>query len=261
MPVYQESDGVDGRVSLEVLPELATNTEKTVAEGLRLAKLVGRPNVMIKVPATPEGIPAIRALTAPGRQRQRHADLLAAPVRGGRRGLPGRASRIAWPRRHASTGLASVASFFVSRVDSVCDKQLKREGGRRRPTEAARCQALLGKIGIANAKMAYDIYERTVASPRWKTLAAAGAQPQRLLWASTGTKDPALPGHLLRRRAARRATPSTPCRPRRSTPSSITASRRSRSRTTSRARKQAVAEFAALGIDLGASATACSPTA
>ena len=89
-------------------------------------------------------------------------------------------------------GLASVASFFVSRVDSVCDKQLK-EKAAAAPEQAARCEALLGKLAIANAKMAYEIYERTIAAPRWTKLAAAGAQPQRLLWASTGTKDPRYP--------------------------------------------------------------------
>ena len=188
LPLFQESGGVDGRISLEVLPELATATDKTVAEGLRLAAEVGRPNVMIKVPATPEGIPAIRALTAQGVSVNvtlifsllQYEEVVEAY-------LAGLEDRIAAGGK--LDGLASVASFFVSRVDSVCDKLLK-EKAAAAPELAARCEALLGKLAIANAKMAYEIYERTIASPRWTKLAAAGANTQRLLWASTGTKDP-----------------------------------------------------------------------
>ena len=87
-------------------------------------------------------------------------------------------------------GLTSVASFFVSRVDTVCDKLLLAKAATASADVAARCQALVGKVAIANAKLAYDIYQRTITSPRWNKLAAAGAHPQRLLWASTGTKDP-----------------------------------------------------------------------
>src|SRR4051794_37665845 len=123
LPAFQDSDGVDGRVSLEVLPELAANTEQTVSEGLRLAHLVGRPNVMIKVPATPEGIPAVRALTANGVSVNitlifsllQYEEVLEAY-------LAGLEERIAAGGK--LDGLASVASFFVSRVDSVCDKLL-----------------------------------------------------------------------------------------------------------------------------------------
>jgi transaldolase len=174
-----------------VLPDLATNTEKTVSEGVRLAKLVGRPNVMIKVPATPEGIPAIRALTAQGVSvnvtlifaLDKYEEVVEAYLAGleDRKAAGG-----------SFAGLTSVASFFVSRVDAACDKLLK-EKAVASAAEAARLKALLGKIGIANAKNAYAIYQRTVASPRWKALAAAGAHPQRLLWASTGTKDPSYP--------------------------------------------------------------------
>ena len=191
LPLFQESGGVYGRISLEVLPELATATDKTVAEGLRLAAEVGRLNVMIKVPATPEGIPAIRALTAKGISVNvtlifsllQYEEVVEAY-------LAGLEDRIAAGGK--LDGLASVASFFVSRVDSVCDKQLK-EKAAAAPELAPRCEALLGKLAIANAKMAYDIYERTIAAPRWTKLAAAGALPQRLLWASTGTKDPRYP--------------------------------------------------------------------
>ncbi len=187
--VYEESGGVDGRVSLEVLPEFAASTEKTLAEGLRLAKLVGRPNVMIKVPATPEGIPAIRALTAAGVSVNvtlifsllQYEEVLEAY-------LAGLEDRVA--AGGSLAGLASVASFFVSRVDTACDKLLAEKAAKSAPAEAARCQALVGKLAIANAKLAYEIYERTSASSRWTKLAAAGAHPQRLLWASTGTKDP-----------------------------------------------------------------------
>jgi transaldolase / glucose-6-phosphate isomerase len=191
LPLFQESGGVDGRISLEVLPELATATDKTVAEGLRLAAEVGRPNVMIKVPATPEGIPAIRALTAQGISVNvtlifsllQYEEVVEAY-------LAGLEDRVAAGGK--LDGLASVASFFVSRVDSVCDKLLK-EKAAAAPELAARCEALQGKLAIANAKMAYELYERTIESPRWTKLAAAGARPQRLLWASTGTKDPRYP--------------------------------------------------------------------
>ena len=190
LPVYEGSGGVDGRVSLEVLPELATATARTVSEGLRLKGLVGRANVMIKVPATPEGIPAIRALTAQGVSVNvtlifsllQYEEVLEAYLAGleDRRTAGG-----------SFEGLASVASFFVSRVDAVCDRLLNEKAAA--GADAARCQALLGKIAIANAKMAYEIYERTIDSPRWRVLADAGARPQRLLWASTGTKDPRYP--------------------------------------------------------------------
>ena len=191
LPLFGESAGVDGRISLEVLPELATATDKTVSEGLRLAAEVGRPNVMIKVPATPEGIPAIRALTAKGVSVNvtlifsllQYEEVVEAY-------LAGLEDRVAAGGK--LDGLASVASFFVSRVDSSCDKLLK-EKAAAAPELAARCEALLGKLAIANAKMAYEIYQRTIASPRWTKLAAAGARPQRLLWASTGTKDPKYP--------------------------------------------------------------------
>jgi transaldolase/glucose-6-phosphate isomerase len=193
LPAYEQSGGVDGRVSLEVLPELAANTEQTVSEGLRLAHLVGRPNVMIKVPATPEGIPAIRALTAQGVSVNvtlifsllQYEEVIEAY-------LAGLEERVAAGGK--LVGLTSVASFFVSRVDSVCDKQLAQKADEAtkagKPEVAKRALALMGKIAIANARMAYEIYEGIVAGARWKALTAKGASPQRLLWASTGTKDP-----------------------------------------------------------------------
>src|SRR5262245_25898990 len=157
LPVYESSGGVDGRVSLEVLPELAANTEQTISEGLRLAERVGRPNVMIKVPATPEGIPAIRALTAQGVSVNvtlifsllQYEEVVEAY-------LSGLEDRVASGGK--LDGLASVASFFVSRVDSVCDKLLK-EKAAASPDLAARCEALLGKPAIGNAKMAAEMHE------------------------------------------------------------------------------------------------------
>jgi transaldolase / glucose-6-phosphate isomerase len=194
LAVHEESGRVDGRVSLEVLPELAANTAQTVSEGLRLAKLVGRPNVMIKVPATPEGIPAIRALTAAGVSVNvtlifsllQYEEVIEAYV-------AGLEERVAAGGK--LEGLTSVASFFVSRVDAACDKQLakKIEELSKRPSapaDAARFEALMGKLAIANAKLAYEIYLDLIGSGRWKALVAKGASPQRLLWASTGTKDP-----------------------------------------------------------------------
>ena len=196
LPVFQASDGVDGRISLEVLPELAANTEQTVAEGLRLAHLVGRPNVMIKVPATPEGIPAIRALTAQGVSINVTLIFSLAQYRTVSEAyLLGLEDRVA--TGGSLDGLASVASFFVSRVDSSCDKLLNdkiKDGGTADEKELA--QKLQGKIAIANAKLAYEIYEGTIAGARWKALAGKGAKPQRLLWASTGTKDPRYPDTL-----------------------------------------------------------------
>jgi transaldolase / glucose-6-phosphate isomerase len=189
LPVYDRSNGVDGRVSLEVLPELAANTEQTVSEGLRLAHLVGRPNVMIKVPATPEGIPAIRALTAQGVSINvtlifsllQYEEVIEAY-------LSGLEERVAAGGKLA--GQTSVASFFVSRVDAVCDRQLADKAKAGPADVAKRAEALMGKIAIANAKLAYEIYEGIIAGARWKALVAKGASPQRLLWASTGTKDP-----------------------------------------------------------------------
>jgi transaldolase/glucose-6-phosphate isomerase len=248
LPVYQESDAVDGRVSLEVLPELATNTEKTVSEGLRLAKLVGRPNVMIKVPGTPAGLPAIRALTAQGVSVNvtlifsllQYEEVVEAY-------LAGLEDRQAAGGDFA--GIASVASFFVSRVDAVCDKLLN-EKAAAAPAEAARCQVLRGKVGIANAKMAYEIYGRTIASPRWKALAAAGAHPQRLLWASTGTKDPSYPDtYYVDALMGRDTVDTVP-------PATLDAfldhgDPAARLETDLAGAKSAVAELGSLGIDLG----------
>jgi len=194
-PAFDATDGVDGRVSLEVLPSLASDTQKTIAEAFRLAKLVGRRNLMIKVPGTPEGIPAVRVLTAAGISVNvtlifslaQYREVLAAYTAGLiERGEAG----------ESFDGLCSVASFFVSRVDSACDKLLEEKVKTGREDERRVAQSLLGTIAIANAKLAYEIYEESLVSPRWKSLAAQGARPQRLLWASTGTKNPSYPDTL-----------------------------------------------------------------
>ena len=190
------SDGVDGRVSIEVDPRLAHDTDKTVAEAKALWWLVDRPNLFIKIPATREGLPAITADARRGHQRQRHADLLAGALRRGH----GRVPRPAWsrPRPTGTTcpRIGSVASFFVSRVDTEIDKRLDKIG-------TTRPKALRGKAAIANARLAYERYEKVFASDRWQALAAAGATPQRPLWASTGVKDPAYDDTHVRRRAGR----------------------------------------------------------
>ncbi|HEX2657823.1 MAG TPA: transaldolase, partial [Polyangia bacterium] len=195
LPVYTSSAGVDGRVSLEVLPALASNTADTISEGKRLAALVGRPNVMIKVPATAEGLPAVRALTAAGISVNvtlifslaQYKDVLEAYIAGVEERVAAGGSL---------EGLASVASFFVSRVDSVCDKLLDEKRASGTPEEGARAEALRGKIAIANAKLAFEIFTEVTGSARWKALAPKGARPQRLLWASTGTKDKRYPDTL-----------------------------------------------------------------
>lgn len=185
-PVYERTEHVDGYVSLEVSPYLALKTEDTIAEARRLWAAADRPNVMIKVPGTQEGVPAIRALIEDGINinvtllfaRSAYEAVADAYLAG----LEARRAK-----GQDIHGIASVASFFVSRIDGVMDKRIDE---RVKAGEAA-LAALRGKIAIANAKLAYQYYEQLIASPRWKALAAAGARPQRLLWASTGTKDKA----------------------------------------------------------------------
>jgi transaldolase len=189
-PVYERTAGRDGYVSLEVSPELATDGEGTVEEARRLWRALARENVLIKVPGTPECVPAVRELLAEGINvnvtllfsREAYARVaeahLAALEERAARGLD--LSRV-----------ASVASFFVSRVDGLIDglleERIRRAGS---PEERARCEALLGKAGIANAKLAYQDWRALTATARWAAVAARGAMPQRLLWASTGTKNP-----------------------------------------------------------------------
>jgi transaldolase / glucose-6-phosphate isomerase len=188
-PVYEELDGHDGFVSLEVSPYLATDTKATIAEAERLWKEVDRKNLMVKVPATPEGLPAIEALIAKGISinitllfsQQVYMEVAEAYLAGLEKYLAGGGD---------PSHVASVASFFVSRIDSAVDKQLDDKIARANdPTEKARLAALKGKVAIANARMVYQEYKRLFSGARWERLKAQGAKPQRLLWASTGTKN------------------------------------------------------------------------
>ncbi len=176
--VYDSSDGGDGFVSLEVSPLLAADTEGTIAEARRLWKLVDRPNLMIKVPATPEGIPAITTLLADGVNvnvtLMFSLDHYEAVAEAYIKGLEQAAD---------PTGLASVASFFVSRVDTKVDKALAE-------IDHPAARALEGKIAVANSKATYQRYLQIFEGDRFAELAARGAKPQRVLWASTSTKNP-----------------------------------------------------------------------
>ena len=193
-PVYEKLDGKDGYVSLEVSPYLANDTDATIVEAKKLWDAVDRPNLMIKIPGTEGGAPAIAATIAAGinvnvtllfaldayqRVAEAYAMGLEERVRQGQ----------------SIDRIASVASFFVSRIDSMIDKQIDdrlKDGD----DEAEALKTVRGKVAIANAKMAYQWYLDFLKSDRWQALAAKGAMPQRLLWASTGTKDPSYPDTL-----------------------------------------------------------------
>jgi transaldolase / glucose-6-phosphate isomerase len=189
--VYEQTQRRDGYVSLEVSPDLARDTAGTLAEARRLWQQVGRPNVMIKVPATPEGIPAIEHLISEGINV--NVTLLFAQeayeqvVRAYIAGLEKRAAQ-GGDLRH----VASVASFFISRIDTAVDallsERLKTATG---ASEQALLRSLLGKVAIANAKQTYQLYQELFRGARWQALAQKGAQTQRVLWASTSTKNPA----------------------------------------------------------------------
>jgi transaldolase/glucose-6-phosphate isomerase len=188
-PVYDRLKGDDGFVSLEVSPYLAMDTRGTIAEAERLWKEVGRRNLMVKVPATPEGLPAIQHLIGEGISinitllfsQRVYVQVAEAYLAGLEKYVAGGGD---------PSHVASVASFFVSRIDSAVDKQLDdRIAKANDPTEKARLAALKGKVAIANAKMAYRDYKKLFSGPRWDKLAVKGAKPQRLLWASTGTKN------------------------------------------------------------------------
>ncbi|MBN6055463.1 transaldolase [Nonomuraea sp. RK-328] len=178
-PVYDATNGVDGRVSLEVDPRLARDTDKTVAEARALWWLVDRPNLFIKIPATVEGLPAITQAISEGISvnvtlifsLERYRAVMDAWLAG---------LEAAQAKGLNLATIESVASFFVSRVDTEIDKRLDQLG---KPE-------LKGKAGIANARLAYAAFEEVMASERWQRLRAAGARPQRPLWASTGVKNP-----------------------------------------------------------------------
>ena len=190
-PLYDRTDGGDGYVSLEVNPHLAHDTRGTVREARRLWSALNRPNAMIKVPATVEGLPAIRQLTGEGINVNvtllfglpRYRQCADAYIEG----VAARLSQGAEVSR-----LASVASFFVSRMDTLVDPLLEKitaAGG----WEAELAKKARGEAAIASAKMAYQIYKEIFGSERFRGLAAQGARPQRVLWASTGTKNPDYP--------------------------------------------------------------------
>jgi len=188
-PVYDRLGGHDGFVSLEVSPYLALDTKATIVEAERLWKHVDRKNLMVKVPATPEGLPAIQHLIGEGISinvtllfsQKVYVQVAEAYLAGLEKYLDGGGD---------PSHVASVASFFVSRIDSAVDKQLDEKIARANdPTEKERLASLKGKVAIANAKLAYQEYKQLFSGPRWDRLQAKGAHPQRLLWASTGTKN------------------------------------------------------------------------
>jgi transaldolase len=183
---WERTDGVDGRVSLEVDPDLAYDTDATIAEARRLSAMVDRPNLYVKIPATQPGLGAIEASIAAGIpinvtlifSLQRYREVAEAYIAGLEKLVAGGGDASVVP---------SVASFFVSRVDTEADKRLDAAGGH---------DDLKGKLAVANAKLAYEAYKEIFSGDRWEALAAQGARPQRCLWASTSTKNPAYPDTL-----------------------------------------------------------------
>jgi transaldolase len=181
-PAYESSGGLDGRVSIEVDPRIARDTAKTIAEAKALWWSVDRPNLYIKIPATKEGLPAITKVLSEGISvnvtlifsLERYGEVIDAFMAG---------LEQAAAAGHDLSGIASVASFFVSRVDTEVDARLDKLG-------TPEAQALRGQAAIANARLAYELFEQRSATDRWAALAAAGARPQRPLWASTSTKNP-----------------------------------------------------------------------
>ncbi|WP_129658195.1 transaldolase [Rothia halotolerans] len=184
-PIHEATQGVDGKVSIEVDPRLAHDAEKTTEMASRLSETIGRENVLIKIPATEAGLEPIAATIAEGISvnvtlifsLERYRAVINAFMTGLERALEDGKDL---------SRIQSVASFFVSRVDSEVDKRLEAIG-----TDEAR--ELKSRAGLANARLAYQVYEEAFSSERWNRLAEAGAKPQRPLWASTGTKDPSLP--------------------------------------------------------------------
>jgi len=188
--VYKETKGRDGYVSLEVSPNLAFDTQATLDEARRLWKAVNRPNVMIKIPGTPQGVPAIRQALEEGINinitllfaQSAYEEVAEAYTAA----LEARAAK-----GQDVSQIASVASFFVSRIDSLVDSTI--DAKLKTETDASKkalLESLRGKVAIANARRTYAKYQEIIATPRWKALAAKGAQTQRLLWASTSTKNP-----------------------------------------------------------------------
>lgn len=184
-PLWKTSDSVDGRVSIEVDPRLARNTDATILQARLLHGEVDRPNVLIKIPATKEGLPAITEVLGSGISVnvtlifsiERYAEVIDAWMAG---------LELAMTRGHNVATIDSVASFFVSRMDSAVDARLDAIG-------TPEATALKARAGLASARLAWGVFQDALAQPRWATLRDGGARPQRPLWASTGVKDPALP--------------------------------------------------------------------
>jgi transaldolase len=180
-PVYDTTEGVDGRVSIEVDPRLARDTAKTIAEARALWWLVDRPNLFIKIPATREGLPAITQCLSEGISvnvtlifaLERYGEVIDAFMAG-----------LEAASDQDVVSIASVASFFVSRVDTEVDARIDKIG-------TPEAEALRGTAALANARLAYELFEQRAATPRWQALVTRGARPQRPLWASTSVKDPA----------------------------------------------------------------------
>src|SRR3974390_68773 len=189
-PVYEESHFRDGYVSLEVSPYLANETQKTIDEARRLWKTVSRDNVMIKIPGTSEGIPAIRQAISEGTNinvprlfAQEVYEQVADTYIAGLEALAERGGNL--------NKMAGVASFFISRIDTLIDSIINdRLKSTTDNSQQALLKSLLGKVAIANGKLTYQAYQRIFSGPRWEKLAAKGAQTQRVLWASTSTKNP-----------------------------------------------------------------------
>ena len=190
LPVYKQTNGIDGYVSIEVPPTIATDTNSTISEARRYHSAIGRPNVMIKIPGTPEGLPAVEQMIGEGISInvtllfavESYVETAWAYIRG----LETRAAK-----GEDISNISSVASFFLSRIDTNIDAKLDQLIKKLTdPAKIEKISALKGKIAIANAKIAYQEYKKIIATDRWQQLAAKGARVQRLLWASTGTKDP-----------------------------------------------------------------------
>jgi transaldolase len=190
-PIYDQTEGLDGYISIEVPPTIAKDTQSTISEAKRYHKVIDRPNVMIKIPGTPEGLPAVEAVIADGISVNvtllfsvdSYIDTAWAYIRG----LEARVAA-----GQDISNISSVASFFLSRIDSKIDDLLEvriKEAGDNAEL-IKRLKSIEGKVAIANAKIAYQEYLKIIRSDRWKALSAKGARVQRLLWASTGTKNP-----------------------------------------------------------------------
>ncbi len=189
LPVYESTNGLDGYVSIEVPPDLAKDTESTIREARRYYQTVARPNLMIKIPGTPEGLPAVEQAISEGMSInvtllfsvQSYVDTAWAYIRGLEK-------RVA--AGEDISKIASVASFFLSRIDVNIDQRLESKLESAEGDTKAKLEAIKGKVAIANAKIAYQKYKEIFNGDRWEALVAKGAKVQRLLWASTGTKNP-----------------------------------------------------------------------